>query len=261
MTSPGAYLTDGSEDVLLPTKYIPRKAKVGDQIKVFVYKDNEDRKISTTLVPYAEVNQFAFLKVRDVNEVGAFLDWGIEKDLLVPYREQKRKLRQGEWCLVYLFLDEKTNRLVATAKVAKYFSDEIALERGSEVQLLVTNTTELGINVVVENQYKGLIYHNDLFHDVLEGDRIKGFVKEIRPDGKLDISLRKEGMDNLEQGAQLILDELSKNEGFLPLYDKSDPEEIQSILQMSKKNFKRSVGILYRQKLIRLEAGGIRLKE
>jgi len=257
ITSPGAYLTNGNEDVLLPTKYIPRKARVGDLLKVFVYKDSEGRKISTTLIPNAEVDQFAFLKVKDVNDVGAFLDWGIEKDLLVPYREQKLKLRKGQWCLIYLFLDEKTERLVATAKVAKIFQSEIDLEKGDQVDLLITNSTELGVNVVVENKFKGLIYFNDLFHDVLEGDRIKGFVKEIRPDGKLDISLRKEGLENLEEGAQLILKELRQNDGFLPLHDKSDPEEIQSLLQMSKKNFKRSVGILYKQKLIRLEPNGI----
>ncbi|SNS84506.1 hypothetical protein SAMN05421640_1487 [Ekhidna lutea] len=259
LTDPGAYLTDGSTDVLLPTKYIPNGTKKGEKLKVFVYRDSEDRIICTTQTPYATVFEFAYLKVKDAGSVGAFLDWGIDKDLLIPFSEQKNKLRTGQWCLVYIFLDEKTDRPVATAKVAKYFSDEIDVEEGEEVDLLITNTTDLGVNVVVNNQFKGLIYENDLFHDVLEGDKIKGFVKAVRPDGKLDISLRKEGLENLEAGAQQILNELKNNDGYLPLHDKSDPNEIQSLLQMSKKNFKRSVGILYKGKLISLEKDGIRL--
>ncbi|MEQ9468418.1 MAG: S1-like domain-containing RNA-binding protein [Ekhidna sp.] len=259
LTNPGAYLTDGTEDVLLPTKYIPNGTKKGDKLNVFVYRDSEDRIICTTQKPYAKVNEFAYLKVRDAGNVGAFMDWGIDKDLLVPFREQKNKLQRGQWCLVYLFLDEKTDRLAATAKVAKYFDSEVDLGEGEEVDLLITNTTDLGVNVVVNNRFKGLIFENDLFHDVLEGDRIKGYVKTIRKDGKIDVSLRKEGLENLELGAQQILDELKKNEGYLPLHDKSDPEEIQSLLQMSKKNFKRSVGILYKKKLIQLESDGIGL--
>lgn len=259
ITSPGAYLTDGETDVLLPTKYIPRGAREGDQLKVFVYRDSEDRIICTTQIPYAKVNEFAYLKVKDASNVGAFLDWGIDKDLLVPFREQKNKLRKGQWSLVYLFLDEKTDRLAATAKVAKYFKREISVEAGEEVDLLIANTTDLGVNVVVNNSHRGLIFESELFHDVLEGDRIKGYIKAVREDGKIDVSLRKEGLENLEIGAQQILDELKRNEGYLPLHDKSDPEDIQSMLQMSKKNFKRSVGILYKKKLIHLVNEGIQL--
>ncbi|WP_370087158.1 S1 RNA-binding domain-containing protein [Ekhidna sp.] len=259
ITSPGAFLTDGETDVLLPTKYIPHGTKEGDELKVFVYRDSEDRIICTTQTPYAVVNEFAYLKVKDTSSVGAFLDWGIDKDLLVPFREQNNKLQRGHWCLVYLFLDVKTDRLAATAKIAKYFKREITVEEGEEVDLLIANTTELGVNVVINNSHRGLIYESDLFHDVLEGDRIKGYIKSIREDGKIDVSLRKEGLENLEMGAQQILDELKSNNGFLPLHDKSDPEEIQSLLQMSKKNFKRSVGILYKKKLIALKKDGIEL--
>ena len=258
ITTPGAFLTDGETDVLLPAKYIPGGTKEGDKLNVFVYRDSEDRIICTTQIPYAKVNEFAYLKVRDAGNVGAFLDWGIDKDLLVPFREQKNKLRKGQWCLVYLFLDEKTDRLAATAKIAKYFKREITVEEGEEVDLLIANTTDLGVNVVINNSYRGLIYESELFHDVLEGDRMKGYIKLLREDGKIDVSLRKEGLENLEFGAQQILNELEKNEGFLPLHDKSDPEDIQSTLQMSKKNFKRSVGILYKKKLIKLEKSGIR---
>ena len=260
ITPPGAFLTDGEEDVLLPTKYIPRGTKKGHQLKVFVYRDSEDRIICTTQTPYAQVNEFAYLKVKDANPVGAFLDWGIEKDLLVPFKEQKHKLRRGQWTLVYLYLDEKTDRIAATAKISRYLRTEMVLEEGEEVGLLIADTTDLGVNVIVENAYRGLIYESDLFHDLLEGDRIKGFVKKIRPDGKLDISLRRTGLDSLEAGAQLILDELKRNNGVLPLHDKSNPQEIQSLLQMSKKNFKRSLGILYKQKLVELKKNSVHLK-
>lgn len=259
LTQPGAYLTDGETDVLLPTKYIPIGTKEGNELSVFVYRDSEGRIISTTKKPHATVNEFAFLKVNDANDVGAFLEWGIDKDLLVPFKEQKQKLRKGQWVLVFLYLDEKTDRVAATAKVAKHFKEAANYNEGDEVNLLITNETELGVNVVVENAYKGLIFENDLFHDVLPGDRLKGYIKTIRQDGKMDISLRKEGIENLEAGATQILQELKAGDGFLPIHDKSHPEEIQSLLQMSKKNFKRSVGILYKKKLISLHKNGIRL--
>ena len=258
ITPPGAFLTDGETDVLPPTKYIPYDTKPGTTLKVFVYRDSEGRIISTTKKPHAVVNEFAYLKVNDTNQVGAFLEWGIDKDLLVPYKEQKVKLKKGYWVLVYVYLDEKTDRVAATVKVAKHFKEHVDLQEGDEVDLLITDTTDLGVNVVVNNGYKGLIYENDLFHDVIEGDRIRGFVKKIRADGKMDVSLRREGLANLEEGADQILSELEKAQGFLPLNDKSDPEEIQSILQMSKKNFKRSVGILYKKKLVVFENGGIK---
>ncbi|MEO9485191.1 MAG: S1-like domain-containing RNA-binding protein [Ekhidna sp.] len=258
ITNPGAFLTDGETDVLLPTKYIPPGTREGDELEVFVYRDSEDRIICTTQKPYAKVNEFAYLKVKDAGNVGAFLDWGIDKDLLVPFREQNNKLRRGQWCLVYLFLDEKTDRLAATAKIAKYFKSEVTVQEGEEVDLIIANTTDLGVNVVVNNSHRGLIYESELFHDVLEGDHIKGYIKAVREDGKIDVSLRKEGLENLEMGAQQIMDELKKNDGYLPLHDKSDPDDIQALLQMSKKNFKRSTGILYKKKLIELVDGGIK---
>ena len=259
LTQPGAYLTDGEQDVLLPTKYIPRGTVKGDNLDVFVYRDNEGRIISTTKKPYATVNEFAYLKVNEVNNIGAFLEWGIDKDLLVPFKEQKLKLKKGQWVLVFLYLDEKTDRVAATAKIAKHFKENSLYKNGEEVSLLIANETDLGVNVVVENAYKGLIFKSDLFHDLLPGDRIKGYIKRIRLDGKLDVSLRKEGMEKLEAGANQILVELKANDGFIHLHDKSTSEEIQSHLQMSKKNFKRSVGILYKKKLIQFENEGIKL--
>jgi predicted RNA-binding protein (virulence factor B family) len=260
ITAPGAFLSDGEMDVLLPTKYIPKDAIVGDVVKVFLYRDSEDRPIFTTLTPNLKLNEFGYLKVNQITPVGAFLNWGIEKDLLVPFREMNGRLEEGEWVLVYLFLDEKSDRLVATSKVSRFYKNtEHELEEGQEVQVMISNTTDLGVNVIIDNKYIGLVYQSDIFHDVLEGDRMTGYVKTVRPDHKLDISLRKTGLDNLEEGAASIMAELKANDGFIPLTDKSSPEEIQVDLQMSKKNFKRSVGILYKQKLITLEKDGIRL--
>jgi len=259
--SVGCYLIDvDSSEVLLPTKYVPTNANLEDSIEVFVYLDSEDRPIATTIKPFAVCDQFACLKVVDVGDVGAFLDWGLEKDLLVPYRQQDRKMKSGQWYLVYVYLDTLTNRLVATAKIHKFYEKEhIDLEEGQQVDLLVGETTVNGISVVIENKYQGLIYENEVFQQVLKGDRIKGFVKHIREDKKIDISLRKTGLENLESGAQKILDSLKENDGFLPLHDKSEPQHIQDWLQMSKKNFKRSLGTLYKKKMVVIEADGVRL--
>lgn len=255
----GAYLLDTEkQDVLLPGKYIPHGTNVGDKIDVFVYRDSEDRLIATTLKPMLQVEEFGFLKVKDVNKIGAFLDWGIEKDLLVPFREQVGKMVKGKSYLIYLFLDEKTHRLVATEKIKPHFEKhQISLEPGDQVDLLIGASTDLGIKVIVNNRYEGLLFHNEVFDDLMIGDRTSGYVKNVREDGKVDVSLQQQGMVNLEAGAQKILNLLAKD-GFLPLTDKSDPDDIQMMLQMSKKNFKRSLGILYKQRLVKLEESGIR---
>ncbi len=261
--TPGAFLIDSEEnDVLLPNKYIPEGTKVGDQLKVFVYNDSEDRIVATTLRPLLQLHEFGCLKVKDVNNIGAFLDWGLEKDLLVPFRQQHGRLNIGQWCLVYLYIDVLTHRLAATAKVEKHFEKEnIELEVNQEVDLLIANDSDLGVNVVINNTYSGMIFSNQIYQDVMMGDQIKGFIEQIRPDGKIDVTLRKKGMENLEEGAQAILKELKASEGFIALTDKSNPEEIQSVLQMSKKNFKKSLGILYRNKQVLLKKEGVFLKE
>ncbi|MDW3194209.1 MAG: S1-like domain-containing RNA-binding protein [Cytophagales bacterium] len=261
-TSVGLFLGDESgNEVLLPNKYVPANAKIGKTLDVFVYMDSEDRPIATTLRPFIQLGEFACLRVKDVSGVGAFLDWGLEKDLLVPFREQKDKMRVGKSYIVYLRLDEVTQRLVATAKLHKVFDKATnALEEGQEVDLIIGEGTEIGIEVVINHRYRGMLYRNEIFQDVMFGDPIKGFIKQVREDGKIDVSLRKTGMDNLEEGAQKILDELKANDGYLPLHDKSDPEDIQFQLEMSKKNFKRSLGTLYKKKLVVLEKDGVRLK-
>ncbi len=260
LTGPGAFLPAAETEVLMPTKWIPDDARVGDSIKAFIYRDSEDRIIATTLKPHLIVGEFGYLKVKEISKVGAFLDWGIEKDILVPFREQNGILKEGNWILVYLYVDEKTDRVVATNKVSRFYEKQnIELEEGQEVDLLITDTTDLGVNVIINNTYQGLIYKNEIFQDLMPGDKTKGFIKAIREDNKIDVSLQKQGLEQLESGAQQILDELRNNGGYLGLHDKSDPEDIQLELQMSKKNFKRSVGILYKQKLIKLTDGGIQL--
>ena len=260
--SPGAFLIDSEgNDVLLPNKYLPKETKVGDQLKVFVYNDSEDRIVATTLSPLLQLNQFGYLKVKDINNVGAFLDWGLEKDLLVPFRQQHGRLNVGQWCLVYLYVDKLTNRLAATTKVEKYFKKEnIELEVNQEVDLIITSKSNLGVNVIINNTYIGMIFQNQIYKDIMMGDKVKGFIEQVRPDGKINVTLRKKGMKNLEEGAQTILDELKTSEGFMALTDKSTPEEIQSVLQMSKKNFKKSLGILYRNKQVLLKKEGVLLR-
>lgn len=261
LTSPGAILEDDDgAEVLLPNKYVPENTKDGDQLKVFVYTDSEDRPVATTLTPKVTRNAFACLEVKDVNAIGAFMDMGLEKDLLVPYSEQKKNMRLGQWHMVYVYLDQITKRLTASAKTHYYIEKEnISLENGEEVDLIVGETTPLGVSVIINNRYQGLIYENEVFQELLKGEKIKGYVKEVRPDGKIDISLRKTGLEQLEDGAAKIMEQLQLHHGKLSLHDKSAPEEIQSLLQMSKKNFKRSLGILYKQKLITIHEEHISL--
>ena len=260
--TPGAFLVDSEgNDVLLPNKYIPAGIKIGDQLKVFVYNDSEDRIVATTLCPLIQLHEFGYLKVKDINNIGAFLDWGLEKDLLVPFRQQHRRLNIGQWCLVYLYIDSLTHRLAATTKVEKHFEKEnIELEINQEVDLLITSESDLGVNVIINNTYSGMIFRNQIYKDIMMGDHIKGFIEQIRTDGKIDVNLRKKGMKNLEAGAQTILEELRASNGFIALTDKSTPEEIQSVLQMSKKNFKKSLGILYKNKQVLLKEEGVLLR-
>lgn len=259
-TPPGAYLGDeDGNDVLLPTKFIPANCEVGEDIEVFIYRDSEDRIIATTMEPHIQLGEFGYLKAKEVTRFGAFLDWGIEKDLLVPFREQIGEMVSGDSYLVHLYLDEKTDRLVGTQKIKSYFETwDIRLDEGEEVDLLIGKTTDLGINVVINNTYQGLIFDNEIFDDVLIGDRTKGYIKKIREDNKIDVSLQKAGLENLESGAEKIMKVLAANEGSLPLTDKSSPDDIQFHLQMSKKNFKRSIGILYKKRLISLEKDGVK---
>ncbi|MBL6944956.1 MAG: GntR family transcriptional regulator, partial [Bacteroidales bacterium] len=203
----GYYLVDNKDvEVLLPNKYVPAGMKPDDEISVFIFKDSEDRLTATTIEPKILLNEFAFLKVVDVNPVGAFLDWGLEKDLLVPYSEQSEKMKVGSSYPVYLYLDEKTQRLAASGKINKFLEkDEITVEKDQEVELLICNSTDLGINVIINDVHNGLLYDNELFQAVIPGERVIGYVKNIRPDNKIDVSLQKQGYINVEPNAKKIL--------------------------------------------------------
>ncbi len=260
-TRVGLFLGDGEgEEVLLPGKYRPESFEIGDAIRVFCYLDNEQRPVATTLEPLIERDTFAQLKVAEVNRYGAFMEWGLEKHLLVPFREQPLRMKKDERHVVYCYLDPKSERLVASARLDRFLERENPEVRtGDEVSLLVWRKSPLGIEVVVDNRYRGLIYHDQVFRPLKAGDRLQGYVKEVRPDHKLDIALEPLGHRKLEPAAERILQVLRDAGGALPLHDKSDPVEIRERLQMSKKLFKKGVGILYREQKIELHPDGIRL--
>lgn len=260
-TQVGLFLTDGKEDVLLPNKYVPEVFEIGEEITVFVYLDHEERPVATTLEPYILLNEFGLLRVNYTNQIGAFMDWGMEKDILVPFKEQARPMEKGKRYLVYLYMDEKTNRLVASSKTNQFLNnDNLTVEVGEEVDLIVSHITELGINVIINEQHKGLIYKDEVYDDAIRtGDRLRGYVKAIRPDNKIDVALQKQGFEAVEPNAEKILDELRANRGFLRLNDASHPEDIKTVLKMSKKTFKKAIGVLYKQKQIEIKEDGIYL--
>ncbi len=261
-TDNGYYLTDNDgNEVLLPNAYVDDDLKIGDEIEVFVYKDSEDRIVATTLKPYVQFEEFAYLKVKEVNDYGAFMDWGLPKDLMVPFAEQTEKMKEGNWYLIFLLEDEQTERLIGSSKVNEFtFTTEIDVNTGDEVDLLLYNMTELGMNVIVNNMYKGLIFKSDIHKNIKPGDRIKGFVKQVREDGKIDIILEPAGYKNsIDPNSDIILSALKENDGFLNLTDKSAPEDIKRILGLSKKAFKNGLGNLYKQKIVELNKDGIKL--
>ena len=259
-TKVGLYLTDGENDVLLPNKYVPKEYEIDQELEVFVYLDHEERPVATTLEPYIFLNEFSLLRVNYTNQFGAFMDWGMEKDLFVPFKEQARPMEQGKRYLVYMYIDEKTKRLVASSKTNQFLDNkDITVEVGEEVDLIVSHITEVGINVIINEKHKGLLYKNEVYDDLRTGDRIIGYIKNIRPDGKIDVSATKLGFDKVESSAQYILDELKASRGFLRLNDDSHPEDIKTVLKMSKKTFKKAIGTLYKQKLIDIKEDGIYL--
>ncbi|GGB99139.1 CvfB family protein [Dyadobacter sediminis] len=261
LTSVGMFLSDvEGEEVLLPNQYLTDEMQIDDTIRVFVYLDSEDRPVATTETPKIIRNEFAFLEVKDVTEHGAFMDWGLIKDLFVPFREQSTPMQPGEWHVVFLYLDQKSSRLIASTKIDRFLENErLTVKEGDEVDLLIWQKTDLGYNAIVNQYHKGLIYANEVFREIRVGDSLKGYVKKIREENKLDISLQKSGYEVVEPTARQILDELKKSGGFLNLSDNSSPEEIYKRLQISKKVFKKSIGGLYRQGQIKISDDGIRL--
>ena len=257
----GVYLEGGREgDILMPQKYVPEGVEPGDEVDCFVYLDQEERLVATTEKPLAKVGDFAWLKCSWVNEYGAFLDWGITKNLFCPFREQKKRMEVGNSYIVHIHVDEESYRLMASAKVEHYLShDTPSYKTNDEVDLLVWQKTDLGFKVIVDNKFGGLVYQDQIFQYIHSGDRLKGYVAQVRADGKLDITLQPTGRRETEDFAQTLLQWLKDNGGECPLGDKSDAEDIKRMFQVSKKTFKRAVGALYKQHLIVLEGNGFRL--
>ena len=257
----GAYLDGGDGlEILLPTRYVPQDAKVDDNIEVFIYHDNEGRLIATTAKPLAVAGEFQFMEVKSVNKTGAFLEWGLMKDLLVPFKEQKMPMKEGKWYLVYVHVDHVTKRIVASARIDKYLDNVIPnYTFNQEVDLLVADETEIGYKVIINNTHWGLVYRNEIFQRLEKGDHLKGYIKEVREDEKIDVSLTPLGYQKVEGIANIILESLKAQGGFIAVHDKSDPDFIYSLFRCSKKAFKQAIGSLYKQKLITIEPQGIKL--
>lgn len=258
----GLYLDGGKAgEILLPTRYVPEEVEIGDELRVFIYLDQDERVIATTEEPLAKVGDFAYLEVNWVNQYGAFLDWGLMKDLFCPFREQKKEMEMGNSYIVHVHIDEETYRIVASAKVDRYLNKETCpYKPGDEVNILVWQKTDLGFKVIVENEYAGLVYEDQVFTHLQTGDRLKAFIKTVRPDGKIDIQLQRDGRQHTLDFAEELLDYLKENNGQCPVSDKSDPDAIYRLFHVSKKVFKKAVGDLYKRQLIEIFPTSLKLK-
>ena len=256
----GLYLDSEDGEILLPLKWIPEGVELGDKLNVFIYRDSEDRMIATTLKPKATVGQFAALEVKESSSIGAFLDWGLEKDLFVPFHNQRQLMEVGKKYVVYIYLDDSSDRIAGSTKLNKYLQPaDDQISEGQQVKLLVSNATELGYNVIIDNKYSGILYHNEVFKNLETGDEVTGYIKKIRPDGKIDVSLQQTGFAEVQDASQEVLTKLKQSGGTLNLSDKSDPQEIYAALGMSKKTFKKAIGTLYKEGKINLEPTRISL--
>ncbi len=259
----GVYL-DGEErgEILMPKEYVPDNCSPDDEVRVFIYFDSEDRIVATTENPYVQVGEFAFLKVVAVSGVGAFLDWGLRKDLMVPFREQRETMLEGHSYLVYAYVDKASDRIVASTKIDKYLDQVFPeYEPGQEVDVLIARKSDLGYSVIVNNAHWGLIYQNEIFQPVKIGQKLKGYIKEIREDEKIDVSLQPAGYAKIDGLSKMILDKIRDNGGILDISDKSAPEEIYNLFGCSKKNYKKAIGALFKRGMIDIDVNEIRLKE
>lgn len=260
----GVYLLGDAHDpeILLPRRYVPKQCQPGDVLDVFVYFDSEDRIIATTRQPKAMVDQVAYLKVIAVTKIGAFLDWGLEKDLFVPFKEQQQKMRLGESNLVFIYVDDKTERIAASSRLNRWLEkDPQDLSPGQQVDLIIANKTNLGFNAIINHRFKGFLFENDIFQELKPGQQVIGFIKKIREDQKIDLLLQKPGFENIDQLTQIVFKNLLDNGGYLPVSDKTDPAEISRRFGISKKNFKKALGALYKKKVISIGDDGIKLTE
>lgn len=255
----GVYLDGGDDgEILLPSRYVPEGCKPGDVLNVFIYLDNEERLIATTLQPKVQVGEFACLEVAWINEYGAFLDWGLMKDLFVPFREQKMKMQKGRSYVVHAHVDEESYRIMASAKVERYLSKEKPdYQPGQEVEIMIWQRTDLGYKAIVENQYSGLIYQGEIFKSLEPGMKLTAYIRQVREDGKIDLTLQKDGQKKVEDFSEVLLQFIKDQGGHTLLNDKSAAEDIYEAFGVSKKTFKKAVGDLYKKRLIVLEEGGI----
>jgi len=261
-TNDGLILVDDqNEEILLPTNECPNNFQIGDILNVFIYRDQNEKKVATTIIPRISLHEVAFLQVASITKVGAFLDWGLEKNLLIPFSEQQQELKEGRWYIVYLDIDEATDRLFASTYIERQLQNiHITVKEGEAVDLLVYQKTDLGYSVIVNNEHKGLVFENEIFTTIKIGDFVKGYVKKIREDNKLDISLQPIGYKKfIDVNSSTVYRTLIENNGYLSVTDKSSPEEIKSLFGLSKKAFKKSIGALYKQKKIAIEEGGIKI--
>lgn len=258
----GMYLEGGpTGDILLPKRYIPKGTKIGDELDVFIYLDQDERPIATTQKPLAMVGDFAYLRVAWTNEHGAFLDWGLMKDVFCPFREQKMRMEKDRSYIVHIHLDEDSYRIVASAKIEHFLSKEVPeYKKGDKVDILVWQKTDLGFKVIIDNKFQGLIYNDQVFRNLHTGDRAKAYISAIRPDGKIDVALQKEGREQTLDFAERLYEYLFKHDGYCPYTDKSAAEDIYAEFNVSKKVFKKAVGDLYKRRLITLAPDGIELK-
>ena len=269
----GIYLDGGKEgDILMPQKYVPQGVKIGDDVSCFIYLDQDERPIATTETPFAKVGEFAYLECTWVNEYGAFLNWGLMKDIFCPFREQKRKMEIGERYIVYIYIDEESYRIVASAKVEHFLTDVLTIknkdseetddnkiETGAELPILIWQKSPLGFKVIIDNKYQGLIYQDQIFRLVHTGDQLQGYIQNIRADGKIDVSLQPVGRRQTEDFAETLLQYLKDNNGICELGDKSEADAIYRQFHVSKKVYKRAVGDLYKRRLIMVESTRIKL--
>ena len=257
----GVYLDGGEhEEILLPRRYVPEDCKVDDIIKVFVYLDSEDRFIATTETPYAIVGDFALLKVVAVESVGAFLDWGLLKDLLVPFGEQSPTMEKDKSYIVRIYVDKQSNRIAATTRLDRYLDNTPGnFHAAQEVELLICNQTDIGYKAIINGTHWGVLYSNEVFQPLKSGQKTKGYIKKVRGDDKIDLSLHKPGYERVDDITDTILNVLKEQGGFISVTDKSSPETIHNLFGTSKKTYKKAIGAIYRKRLITMESDGIRL--
>lgn len=259
----GAFLADADEEVLLPRKFVPKGTKLGDWIDVFLYLDSEDRPVATTQTPKAFVGDTAFLEVKDTNNVGAFLDWGLDKDLFVPFKEQKDRMLKGKSYVVRLILDKVSGRIFASSRMHVFAKKihEDNFKAGEKVEILVCSEEEIGFNVLINNEYMGMLYKNEIHSSVKPGDKLTAYISKLRPDKKIDVSLRKPGFFGILKEKPLILAKLEEAGGFLPFNSKSDAKDIEANFQISKRVFKQAIGNLYKERRITITDDGIQLNK